>query len=58
MKNLLKTIVCIIVGIYLLFFKYEPAIQIAMGLGGIAVLDRLAAWFDRKVPDSDPRKHT
>jgi hypothetical protein len=58
MKKLIKTILIIIGTLYFMLFRDGPALQIAYFLIGVALLDRGAAWCDRKVPATDPRKHT
>ncbi len=58
MKKLIKVFIAIILGIYILAFTEAEGNSIAMIVLTIAALDRLAAFADRKVPDSDPRKYT
>lgn len=57
MKHLIKAPIIIIAVVYILLFTDTTAFQMSGVLVGIAFLDRMAAWFDRNVPDSDPRKH-
>lgn len=58
MKNIIKSSLLIVFVSYMLLLTESTGNQLMLALGLIALLDRGAAWFDRKVPNTDPRKHT
>ena len=43
--------------IFLAYDDYTVQTIVIKFLLPIIVLDRLAAWFDRNIPDSHPKKH-
>jgi hypothetical protein len=57
MKKLFKAIICIIIGVYILALSDQQGNALAAIFVMLGALDRFAAWADRNVPDSDPRKH-
>jgi hypothetical protein len=56
-KRLFQVVFYTFVITYFLFLKKGAGDSVALAILGMTFLDRLAAWCDRKVPDSDPRKH-
>jgi hypothetical protein len=53
----MKKIFIIPLIIFILFWSHDEGNRVAMLILAMAFLDRGAAWFDRNVPASDPRKY-